>query len=126
MVAPINSDYSNRKGIYKDLYREIDSNNKKKDVSLARKPKKGIYVEIYKQIEFKNSDSKKETNSLYIQAFKKLVKDISSRIAYCFTAATGLLKMFIMALLVAKKPINGYIDNNLQTYDNEGSYYNGV
>jgi len=130
MVASIQTNYSNKKGIYRDLYREIDSDKKKKKLenesSQIRKPKKGIYVEIYKQIEFKNDNSRKDNNNLYILAFKKLVKDISSKIAYFFSAATGVLKMFIVALLVAKKPINNYIENNLPTYDNEGSYYNGT
>ena len=48
MVAPI---YSNRKGIYKDLYRQLDADNKKKEASQAPKPKRGIYVDLYRQFE---------------------------------------------------------------------------
>ena len=136
MVAPLQSDYSNKKGIYKDLYREIDSDNKKKNVSLARKPKKGIYVELYKQIEFQNNDRKNDSNSfqnnLYILAFKKLVKDTFSRISYLFSSASKEIKMLIVACMVVKKPINSYIENNLQTCpiqrqnlgSNSGIYYN--
>lgn len=55
MVAPLQSNYSNRKGIYKDLYREIDADNKKKEASKARSPRKGIYRDIYKHIEKENA-----------------------------------------------------------------------
>lgn len=57
-------DYSNRKGIYKDLYREIGSDNKKKEASLAPITKKGIYRDIYRNLEeekavsFKANDAK--------------------------------------------------------------------
>lgn len=66
MVAPI---YSSKKGIYKDLYREIDADNRKKakeeEASLASRPKKGIYVNLYRQIEEDKAvsfKSKKEEN----------------------------------------------------------------
>lgn len=125
MVAPI---YSNRKGIYRDLYREIDADNNKKklekDTSQAQKPRKGIYVELYKHIEFKNNDHKNNQNNLYILTLKKFVADISSRIVYFFSVATGEIKMLILALMVAKKPINSYIENNLQTYSSQGIYNN--
>lgn len=121
MVAPI---YSNRKGIYKDLYREIDSDNKKQDASLARKPRKGIYVELYKQIEFKNNERKNSQNNLYGLAFKKLINDITSKASYFFSCAAGEVRMLIIAVLVAKKPINSYIENNLGTYSSQGIYYN--
>jgi hypothetical protein len=132
MVAPINSDYSNRKGIYKDLYREIDSDNKKKDASQARRPRKGIYIELYKQIEFKNNERKNSQNNLYGLAFKKLINDITSKASYFFSCAAGEAKMLIVACMVAKKPINSYIENNLQTCPsqgqnlglNSGIYYN--
>lgn len=121
MVAPI---YLNRKGIYKDLYREIDSDNKKKDTSQARGPKRGIYVNLYNQIEFKNNESKPEPNNLYALALKKLIKDISSKASRCFSATTSEVKMLIAAFMIAKKPINSYIENNLQTYSSQGIYYN--
>lgn len=122
MVTPINSNYTNRKGIYKDLYREIDAeNNKKKkeeEASLAKKPRKGIYVELYKQIEqgkqklaFKNNAADNNQNNVYSLALKKLINDIASKVSYCFSSATREIKMLIVALMVAKKPINSYIEN---------------
>lgn len=48
MVTPI---YTNRKGIYKDLYREIDADNKKREKAKAKKLNKGIYVDLYRQLE---------------------------------------------------------------------------
>lgn len=116
MVSPI---YSNRKGIYSDLYREIDAENNKRKKSeknsQARRPKKGIYVELYKQIKFKNNDRANDQNNFYTLAFKKFVIDIISRISYYFSTATGEIKMLIIASMVAKKPINSYIENNLDT-----------
>jgi len=124
MVAPI---YSNKKGIYRDLYREIDSDNKKMDASQIRRPKKGIYVELYKQIVFQNNDGEKNQKNVYLLASKKLVKDLFSRISYFFSFATGEAKMLIVACMVVKKPINSYIENNLQTYPSQeqcqGLYY---
>lgn len=50
----INIDNSNRKGIYKDLYKAINTENKKNDTKVetfsGRIPK-GIYKDIYKNIE---------------------------------------------------------------------------
>ena len=51
MVAPLQSDYLNRKGIYRDLYREIDSDNRKKEALQVKKPRRGIYVNLYKHLE---------------------------------------------------------------------------
>lgn len=112
MVAPI---YSNRKGIYKDLYREIDSDNKKKRFDMdsnVRRPRKGIYVELYKQIDFKNSEQRSDQNNLYLLAFKKFVKNTLSRVTYFFSSASLEMKPLIVACMVAKKPINDYIENN--------------
>lgn len=108
MVAPI---YSNKKGIYRDLYREIDTDSKKNICSNARSPKKGIYVELYKQIGFKSSEQRSEQSNLYLLAFKKLIKDTLSRVSYFFSTASGELKMIIVAFTFAKKPINSYIEN---------------
>ncbi len=65
MIEAIN--YSNKKGIYKDLYKTIDADKKKKEVSMASRPRKGIYKNLYKQIEedkkifqFKNEQEKKD------------------------------------------------------------------
>jgi len=61
---------------------------------------------------------------LHILALRKLVRDVFSRLSYVFSAATGELKMLIIACLVAKKPINNYIENNLSDYSKQGIYYN--
>jgi len=129
MVAPI---YANRKGIYSDLYREIDAENNRKDASKARKPKKGIYVNLYKQLEndkrnifFKHDED--EQTVLFIQfvkVVKKVLSNILSKISYFFSAVAGEFKMLAMAFVIAKKPINNYIDQNLPAYENEGNYYN--
>lgn len=124
MVAPLQSDYSNRKGIYKNLYREIDSNNKKKEFSQEKRSKKGIYVELYKQIGFKNREQRNDQNNLYLLAFKKFVKDTLSKVSYFFSPASPEVKPLIVACIVAKKPINSYIENNLGIYSSQGIYYN--
>jgi len=129
MVAPI---YANRKGIYSDLYREIEAENKKKEASQIRKPKKGIYVELYKQIErdkqnifFKHDED--EHTALFIQflkVIKKVTSNVLSKISYFISAIAGEFKVIAMAFVIAKKPINNYIDQSLPVYDNEGNYYN--
>lgn len=121
MVAPI---YSNRKGIYKDLYREIDADNKKKKPDIdsnIRRPKKGIYVELYRQIEFKNNDNNSRPNNLYTLALKQLIKDILSQSSRYFSKVTSEIKFLIAALMVAKKPINNYIESDIN-YSNLGCY----
>jgi len=132
MVAPIQSNYSNRRGIYKDLYRELDSDNKKKVASQARKPRKGIYVSLYHQLEkdrqsisFKKDEE--ERNILLIQfakVVKKVISNILSKITYFFSAVAGEFKLLALAFVFAKKPINNYIEQNLPVYDNEGIHYN--
>lgn len=127
MVAPLHSNYSNKKGIYKDLYREIDADYKKKKSDIdsnVKRPKKGIYVELYKQIDFRNREQLNDQSNLYFLAFKKLIKDTLSRVSYFFSMATGELKMLIVACTFAKKTINGYIENNLVIYSSQGIYYN--
>lgn len=126
MVAPLHSNYSSRKGIYKDLYKEIDSDNKKKKSDIdsnARRPRKGIYVELYKQIDFKNREQRSDQSNLYLLAFKKFVKDTLSRVSYFFSPASLEIKPLIVACMVAKKPIDSYIENNVQT-SAIGLYYN--
>lgn len=129
MVAPI---YTNRKGIYSDLYKEIEAENKKKEASQIRKPKKGIYVELYRQIErdkqnifFKHDED--EHTALFIQltkVVKKVLSNFLSKISYFFSAVAVEFKMLAMAFVIAKKPINNYINQNLPVYDNEGNNYN--
>lgn len=69
MINTVN--YSNRKGIYKDLYREIDTDNKKKEASQAKKPNKGIYVGLYRQLE----DDKKTINFEHSRQEEKAKKE---------------------------------------------------
>lgn len=124
MVAPI---YANKKGIYKNLYKEIDSDNKKKkaeEVSSKRSPK-GIYKDLYEQINsFTGQENKqKETWDINLLKFiSKRINFIFSK-ASCFFSTTKVeIKMLIIACILAKKPVSNYIENNIN-YLNQG-YYN--
>lgn len=70
MINQIN--YSNRKGIYRDLYREIDAdNNKKKKMDAAYqtpRAKKGIYKDLYRQLEEDKSVSFKANEAKQTEA----------------------------------------------------------
>lgn len=138
MVAPI---HANKRGIYKDLYREIDADNKKREISQAKKPNKGIYIGLYKQFEhdknmaLKGSQKDKEKISVYvrlIQIIQKCINFILSKVSYFCSAATSEVKMLILAFMVTKKPLNNYIENKLPIYINRdqsqgqnlGFYYN--
>lgn len=128
MVAPINS---NRKGIYRDLYREIDADNKKNQII---RPRKGIYVNLYNQIENDRSMASKGNlkneglNFLYSQ-FTQIIQNITnvilSKLSYFFLFAKGYAKILLLVLTVSKKPIKNYIESNIQVYSNQGNYYNG-
>lgn len=117
MVAPI---YSSRKGIYQDLYREIDSDNKKKSESPKGSPK-GIYVNLYSQIGeviFQGIDERQK-QTLHNNALKvaqRLVNGIYSKTSFVFSTVNAELKMFILAFMVARKPINNYINDNIPNY----------
>lgn len=122
MVSPV---FSNRKGIYKDLYREIDSDkNKKAQEESQQRKRKGIYVELYKHIENRYLDKsvfkeleEKQRKSLYaniIQAIQKIADVALSKASYCVSSAGAEVKMLFLACLVAKKPVNSYIDNNIE------------
>lgn len=118
MVAPI---YSNRKGIYKDLYREIDSDNKKK-TSLKGSPK-GIYKDLYRQIEqetiaFKNNENNKQGN--FFQSIKKKANYVLSKVSYVFSSARGESKPLILACFVANKSVNSYVGNTSPHYSRQG------
>lgn len=123
MVAPI---YSNKKGIYKDLYKQIDSDNKKKaGESSQTRRRKGIYVELYRQIEgkceaeciLKGHEKKRDSiYSQFIQGIQKFIDVAPSKATYCVSSAGNGIKMLLLACLVAKKPVNSYIDNNIQSY----------
>lgn len=63
--------YSNKKGIYKDLYRTIDTDKKEKESPKAFYAKKGIYKDLYRQIE-EDKKAKKQDNIIHkypIKAF---------------------------------------------------------
>lgn len=127
MVAPI---YSNKKGIYKNLYLEIDSENKKKkaaETSYYKKSHKGIYRDLYKQLTwFEGSDDSRE-NPLITQILQSAQTTLSSyfsRMSYFFSSASNLLKMFMLACIIAKKPVSNYIENNIN-YENQGYYNDG-
>lgn len=66
----VSSIYSNKKGIYQDLYREIDAENKKKETSQIKRHPKGIYKDLYRTLEtektsFKASEKKKDKKSIW-------------------------------------------------------------
>lgn len=119
MVAPV---YANKKGIYKNLYMEIDTDNKKRESSQVRRQPKGIYKNLYRQItEFEGKDKNQE-NSLYSRftsSTQKSFRAYMSRISYFFSSANSTLKMLILACLIAKKPVSNYIENNIN-YSNQG------
>lgn len=122
MVAPI---YSNKKGIYRDLYREIDSDNKKKKATWnnSKKSPKGIYKELYKQIAlekiaFKNSKEDRKGN--LFQFMQKKINFAFSKISYFFSCSRGEIKLLLIAFIFAKKPISSYIENNVQNSQYQG------
>lgn len=126
MVAPI---YANKKGIYKNLYMEIDSDNKKKktaQTSYIRSPK-GIYRDLYKQLAgFEGRDDSRE-KSLFYELFQSAQTTISSyfsKMSYFFSSASNSIKMLMLACLIVKKPVGNYIDNNIN-YANQGQQNDG-
>lgn len=115
MVAPV---YSNKKGIYSDLYREIESENKKKKVnelSSKRRPK-GIYKDLYIQIENKEKEDRKRTSlyNKFVQSIQKMINLIFSKASYFASSVKGEIKMLTVAWMVAKKPIRSYIENRIK------------
>lgn len=126
MVAPI---FSNKKGIYKDLYREIDSDNKQKK-SEKRRPR-GIYANLYRQFEndlkpiaFKNNENENYSNkALQVQLFKSVFNDAVSKLSLLFSAVATEFKIIIFAFALAQKPVNSYIQN-VENYQDQGIYNN--
>ena len=105
--------YTNRKGIYKDLYREIDSNNKKKESSQVKRPPKGIYRNLYKHIEGFKGKEDKQRSPLYFGFLPAIQKSFSfafSRASSIFSSARSEIKMLIVACLIAKKPVSKYVE----------------
>lgn len=120
--------YTNKKGIYKNLYLEIDSENKKKaEENALKKSPKGIYKDLYTHLDNKyftgNEDQKRKSLSLRIfYHLQKGFNTLTSRFSYFFSTARTELKMLMLAFLFAKKPVSNYIKNNID-YTNQG-YYN--
>lgn len=122
MVAPI---YSNKKGIYKDLYREIESDNKQ--IKDKKKSPRGIYANLYRQIEndmkgitFKNNNNDNNSNkTLHIQIFKSIFNDVVSKFSLLFSAVATEFKIVIFAFALAKNPVNSYIQN-IEEYNEQG------
>lgn len=112
MVAPI---YPNKKGIYQDLYREIDSDNKKKIKESEKRTPKGIYKNLYAQIKNEKiafRDNKDEKINIF-QNIQKFLNFVFSKASYIFSSANAELKMLILTFMFAKKPINNYIEDRL-------------
>lgn len=126
MVAPI---YPNKKGIYQDLYREIDSDNKKKANDSEKRTPKGIYKNLYAQIE-NEKIAFRDNNDQKISVFQNIQKFLNfafSKASYIFSSVNSEIKMLILTFMVANRPINDYIENNMQssnTSSNIGIYIN--
>lgn len=128
MVRPI---YSDKKGIYKDLYRTINSDNQQQEKPVKRQ-RKGIYANLYRQfyddargVNFRNNKEEGNSNKiLIIQVFKNTIKNLLSKISFFFSAVATELKLIAFAFVVAKKPIDNYIENNLSDYQYQGNHYN--
>lgn len=120
--------HSNKKGIYKNLYLEIESENKKKAQENSRKRSpKGIYKDLYTHLDNKyftgNEDQKRKSLSSQVaQHLQKGFNTLTSRFSYFFSIAGSELKMLMLAFFVAKKPVSNYIENNLNTYSNQENY----
>lgn len=63
--------YSNKKGIYKDLYKALDADKKPKEIFKNFSAKKGIYKDLYRQIE-EDKKAKKRDNFIHKFPFKSL------------------------------------------------------
>lgn len=132
MVAPI---YTNRKGIYIDLYREIDSDNKKKEIAQVQRPRRGIYVSLYKQIEgsklniaFKDKKEQDALQMKFVQTIQKNVNSILSKILCFHSYVASEIRMLLVAYVFVKRPIKNYLETKLPVYQaqeqNQGIYYN--
>jgi hypothetical protein len=114
MVAPI---YSNKKGIYKNLYSQIDSDNKKtKAETCSNRRPKGIYRDLYQHIlgfEGKETNNNAKENMNIIQSVQRTIRLYFSKMSYFFSSASSSLKMLILACLIVIKPVNNYIENNI-------------
>lgn len=110
--------YSNKKGIYKNLYLEIDSDNKKKaaEASYYKRSPKGIYRDLYKQLAgFEGREEKRERYLGYqiFQSAQKTLSSYFSRMSYFFSVASNSIKVLMLACLIIKKPISNYIEGGM-------------
>lgn len=127
--------YTDKKGIYRDLYRTLYSENKQEKTE-KRQPK-GIYANLYRQLKEeeksailsqvkfcgnKNRKNNKKIN--FLLSIKNTFNMFLSKISYVFSIAAVELKFLVLAFMVAKKPINSYIKNTLPDNSNQGNYYN--
>lgn len=125
MVAPI---YAHKKGIYKNLYLEIDSeNNKKAKENAYKRNPKGIYRDLYTHLDNKyfTGNEDQQRKSLYSQVVQHLqtgFSTLTARFSYFFSIAGSELKMLMLAFFVATKPVGNYIENNLDTYSNQENH----
>lgn len=125
--------YIDKKGIYRDLYRTLDSENKQEKPE--KRQRKGIYANLYRQLDEEknavfpkikfignNREGKKKINLLL--SLRNTCNMFFSKTSYLVSAAAVELKFLVLAFLVAKKPINSYIENTLPDNSNRGNHYN--
>lgn len=126
----VSSIYSNKKGIYKDLYRNIDSENKKQEKTIKRQ-RKGIYANLYRQfeddangvIQFRNKE--REDKLSRVKIIQNAINNFISKLSFFSSVVAREFKLFILATILVNKPINSYIKNNLYAHSNQGTYYDG-
>jgi len=133
--------YIDRKGIYKDLYRTIGAENNQEIP--AQRQRKGIYANLYRQIEqdknedcrvfpknsnvsFKGNTSNENYKITALTTIQNAINFVLSRVSSFFTSAASEFKFLILACMIAKKPINSYIENSIPVYQEQKNRYNGV
>ncbi len=118
MVSPV---YLNKTGIYKDLYRQIDSDNKNREsseVSYKRRPR-GIYADLYKQFENDNNQKHNQNNIVFVkllQFIASIFDFIALKSSVFFSSAKTSVKMLILGCVSFQKPIHSYVTNYAQSY----------
>lgn len=115
--------YTNRKGIYRDLYRTLEAENEQNKPQERRH--KGIYANLYRQIEedkhiiFFKSNKERNEKLNYLITFKKIFNQFLSKASYLCSSAANEIKVLVIAVMVAKKPISNYVENNINTYQKQ-------
>lgn len=104
------NNYSNKKGIYKDLYKAIDAEQKKKDTFASFRPRKGIYRDLYRHIEEEKALPKKSTN--INKCFKNFGEGFVSSVKSIFETprdfVVGMALVVIEWLLSAKQHLHTF------------------